>query len=300
MRKPVFILLCAASLITGCNARREAASGIGVSLPSMATAKNISDQNGVQACTAPATTQLSSETEKAYSLSKETANFRIFCREQDRGCLDDLADGLEAAYTKVTTDLDCTLNYKVTVTVCPDIKTLHSAIGYAEGTGQDDYISAGTIGRSIYLVSPLNPGPVRTYDHMVHSSTMHEFAHVVINEITNSNTWPTDVPRWLNEGVASYEGGPPMPMEIMRQQVSIRVKQDKVPTFDNLASYGQDFITTGGYFFTLPAGSYFIETYGFEKVKQLILSPADYQGIFGKSEQELWNEWVEYLAQNYT
>ena len=300
MRKPVLFLLCAASLLAGCDARRGVVSGDGTSLPSIASAMNSSAQSSAQASTAHATAQQVGETEKSYSLSKETANFKIYCKEQDMGCLDDLASGLEAAYAKVTSDLDCPLDYKVPVTVCPDIKTLHTAIGYTEGTGQDDYISAGTIGKNIYLVSPLNPGPVRTYEHMVRSSTMHEFTHVVINAITNSSTWPTDVPRWLNEGVASYEGGPPMPMEILKQQVANRVRQNRLPTFENLASYGQDFITTGGYFFTLPAGSFFIETYGFVKVKQLILSPDDYQGIFGKSDQELWDEWAEYVKANYT
>ncbi len=297
MRLPVFLMLCAASLLAGCG---EAEPGGGTLSPSLASAGSVSITSGEQAGSAPATTRLAGEANEPYALWKETPHFKIYCLEQDKGCLDDLAKGLEAAYAKVTSDLDCPLDYKVPVTVCPDIKTLHSAIGYAEGTGQDDYISAGTIGRNIYLVSPLNPGPVRTYEHMTKSSTMHEFTHVVINEITKSSSWPLDVPRWLNEGVASYEGGPPMPLEILKQQVANRVKQNRLPTFENLASYGQDFITTGGYFFTLPAGSFFIETYGFAKVKQLILSPADYQGIFGKSEQELWDEWAEYVKANYT
>ena len=300
VRKPVLFLLCAASLLAGCDARRGVVSGDGTSLLPADSAKNISAQGGAQASAVQATARPSCEPKESYALWKEAPHFIIYCLEQDKGCLDDLASGLEAAYAKVTSDLDCPLDYKVPVTVCPDIKTLHSAIGYAGGTGQDDYISAGTIGKNIYLVSPLNPGPVRTYEHMVRSSTMHEFTHVVINAITNSSTWPTDVPRWLNEGVASYEGGPPMPMEILKQQVANRVNQNRLPTFDNLASYGQDFITTGGYFFTLPAGSFFIETYGFVKVKQLILSPDDYQGIFGKSEQDLWDEWAEYVKANYT
>lgn len=231
--------------------------------------------------------------------SKETEHFKIYYLQQDQDCLQDLSDGLEEAYDKVTKDLDHQLNYKAEVTVCPDIDALHTAIGYVKGTGQDNYITAGTIGRHFYLVSPLNPGPVRDYEHMTKSSTFHEFTHIVINDLTGSDTWPTEVPRWLNEGVASYEGGPPMPESIMKQQIAQRVRNNQIPSFENMASYGQDFITSGGYFFTLPAGAFFVEQYGFDKVKQLILNPDNYEDIFGKSEEKIWNEWTEYLKKNY-
>ncbi len=242
---------------------------------------------------------LSANKKEASEKSMETEHFKIHYLEKDEACLKDLSEGFEAAYAKVTSDLDCELDYKAEVTVCPDLDSLHRAIGYARGTGQDDYISAATIGKRIYIVSPLNPGPARDYEHMVRSSTFHEFTHVVINKIASSDTWPTHVPRWLNEGIASYEGGPPMPPEILKMMVSKRVQAGQIPSFANLSSYGQDFITGGGYFFTLPAGEFLVEKYGFAKVKQLLLTPGDYEGIFGKPEQEIWTEWVEYLKNKY-
>lgn len=235
----------------------------------------------------------------SYDLHKETDHFKIYCFETDKDCLNDLSNGLEAAYEKVTKDLDCQLDYKVDVTVYPDIKSFHAAIGYAGGDVADNYISAAAMGKHIHLTSPLNPGPVRTYEHMTKSSPLHEFTHVVINDITSSSLFPMNVPRWLNEGIASYEGGPPMPMDILSSNVSSRVKSEQIPTFSDMASYGRDFITSGGYYFTLPVGTFFVEKYGFGKVKQLILSPDDFEGILGKSEEEVWNEWVEFLRSNY-
>ncbi|MDD4295911.1 MAG: hypothetical protein PHC69_03025 [Ruminiclostridium sp.] len=66
-----------------------------------------------------------------------------------------------------------------------------------------------------------------------------------------------------------------------------------------MSSYGQKYITSGGYYFALPMGKFLVENYDFGKVKQLILTPGDYKGIFGKSEEEVWNEWAEFLKSNY-
>jgi hypothetical protein len=271
------------SLVTGCSTGKNAELNRTAGTDSLNTA----GQNYVQ---------LKSE---AFELNKETDHFKIFCLEQDKSCLKDLSEGLEAAYSKVTTDLACPLAYKVEVTVYPGLEAYQTALGFENKTVADSYNTAATIGKKIYITSPLNPGPSRTYEHMVKSSPLHEFTHVVINEITSSDTWPAGVPRWLNEGVASYEGGAPMPENIMIAEVSSRSKLDRIPTFKELSSYGRDFNDAGGYFFTLPAGRFLIENYGFEKTKQLILSPDDFEGVCGKSEKEIWNEWVEFLKKNY-
>lgn len=296
MKKLFYVLIGLVLIISGCSAGENTSvknetTNTASSEPSPSPAPSESSDDNAD--------ESNSVKVNTYELLKETDHFRIYCLEQERDCLEDLAEGFERAYAKVTADLDCPLEYKVDVTVYPDVESLHKGIGYDDSKGVDYYISAATIGKRIFLTSPLNPGPVRTYDHMVNSSTMHEFTHVVINDITASDTWPESVPRWLNEGLACYQGGPPMPVDIMARQVRSSVLADRVPTFKELASYGMDFNQIGGYYFTLPAGAFFVEKYGFEKVKQLIVSPDDYEGIFGKSEQEIWDEWVEYLKENY-
>ncbi len=294
MKKLLIILLGIVFLTAGCESNLDTIASEDTSVKKITAESTPGNQTGGSA-------DINQTVEKgSEKMLHETGHFKIYYLEQDKDCLEDLSNGLEAAYAKVTKDLDCELDYKVDVMVYPDIGELQAAIGYTAGTGQDDYITAATIGRRISITSPLNPGPARDYAHMVNSSTFHEFTHVVINEITSSDSWPTEVPRWLNEGIASYEGGPPMPEEILRMQVSQRVLSEQAPTFEEMAGYGQDFILKGGYFFTLPAGEFLVKKYGFDKVKKLILSPEDYKGIFGKSEQDLWKEWIEYLKENYT
>ena len=301
MKRMTFLLLFLVVLITGCSGRDTAnssdTSGAAGSQEDILVVQQGTGESGQNS--EEVTGNIGEENQEESKLNKETEHFRIYCTEKDKDCLEDLGKGLESAYYKVTKDLDCPLDYKVDVTVYPDIKSLQQAVGLG-GTGADDYMTAATIGKRMHLVSPLNPGPVRDYDHMVNSSTFHEFTHVVINELTSSDTWPSQVPRWLNEGVASYEGGPPMPVYIMKQQVAARVSAGSVPSFEEMAGYGGEYNAVGGYFFILPAGTFFIEKYGFEKVKQLILSPDRFQDILGKSEQELWEDWLEYLKKNYT
>lgn len=275
MKKIILLILCALLMLAGCDTGKTAVVTNGSSVNAEGN-------------------------EEYYTLYKETKHFRIFCLAQDKGCLKDLGNGLEAAYTKVTKELNCPLEYKVDVLVYPDIEVFHAAIGYTDASVSDAYVTAAAIGKTIYITSPLNPGPARTYEHLVKSSTMHEFTHVVVNELAKSDTWPVNVPRWLNEGIACYQGGSPGPEDIMERELGVKIITAQIPSFKELASYGPDFIINGGFYFTLPVGKFLVETYGFEKIRQLILTPDDYESIFGKTEQELWDEWVEYLQANYS
>lgn len=137
------------------------------------------------------------------------------------------------------------------------------------------------------------------YDHLVTGSCAHEFTHVVINKLAKSDTWPLDIPRWINEGMACYEGGSPGPESYMKSEMISRVLSDEIPSMEEMSSYGPDFVINGGYYFTLAAGEFLVDKYGFEKVRQFVLAPDDYKGAFGISEQELWNEFTEYLNYKY-
>ena len=277
MKKLVLLILCTILMLAGCQTGKTASTV---------------ETNG-------STTNADGK-EESYTLYKQTEHFRIFCLAQDKGCLTDLGNGFEAAYTQVTKDLDCIPDYTVDVMVYPEREVFHAAIGYTDSSGADAYVAAAAIGKQIYIVSPLNPGPARTYEHLVNGSPLHEFTHVIINDLANSDTWPENVPRWLNEGIACYEGGIPGPEDIFERELGIKVLSGTVPSFDELASYGPDFITSGGFYFTLPVGEFLVETYGFEKIRQLILAPDDYENIFGKTKQALWDEWVSYLKANHS
>lgn len=267
MRRLLLLSCCIAILLTSCGLKES-------SNPSMAAKQT----NG-------------------FTLHRDTEHFRIYYQEQDKECLDDLETGLEYAYSKVTTDLDNPLSYKVDIMVYPDIEQLKASINL---TGKDDYTSAGTIGKCVSMVSPLNPGSVRTYEHMVESTPLHEFTHVVVNDIRASDTWPIEVPRWLNEGIASYEGGSTIPEVYSNQVILNCLLSDDVPTFKVLSSYEDDYRDANGYCFALAAGNYMVNTYGFEKIKKLIESPGEYKKIFGKTEDEIWKDWGTYLKANYS
>jgi len=188
----------------------------------------------------------------------------------------------------------------VDVLIYPDIESFHAAIGNTDTSSAADYTAAAAIGNTIYLTSPLNSGPVMTYEHLVTGSCAHELTHVIVNYMAKSDTWPLNIPRWINEGMACYEGGSPgAPESYMTSEMINRVLSDTIPSMEEMSSYGPDFTINGGYYFTLAAGKFLVENYGFEKVKQFILTPNDYEAAFGKTAQELWNEFTEYLNYNY-
>jgi RNA polymerase sigma-70 factor (ECF subfamily) len=51
----------------------------------------------------------------------------------------------------------------------------------------------------------------------------------------------------------------------------------------------------GGFQFTFLIADFIITQYGLKALNQLIREPDDFHGIFKKSEQELHQEWAQYV-----
>jgi hypothetical protein len=275
MKKALAMILGSVLLFTGC-----------------ATVKNIKNENisenivsneNVVSSESNESINTAAVTRESPVLNKETDHFKIYCQSQDVDCLEDVGNGLETAYKKITGEFSCFLDTKVEVLIYPDIESFHAAIGNTDSSSAAAYTAAAAIGKTIYLTSPLNPGPVMAYDHLVTGSCAHELTHVMINHMANTDTWPLDIPRWINEGMACYEGGSPGPESYMKSQMTTMVLTDEIPSMEVMSSYGPDFTSGGGYYFTLEAGKFLVEKYGFEKVKQFVLAPDNYKGAFGKN-----------------
>ena len=290
MKKALVMVLCSVLLFMGC-ATVKSTSGK-ISSEMVSSNVSVASSESIQSVNAAATRE-------SLILNKETDHFMIYCQSQDIDCLEDVQNGLETAYKKITGEFNCSLDSKVEVLIYPDIDSFHAAVGNTDTSSAAAYTAAAAIGNTIYLTSPLNPGPVMAYDHLVTGSCAHELTHVIINHLTNTDTWPLNVPRWINEGMACYEGGSPGPENYMKSQMISIVLSDEIPTMEVMSSYGPDFTSGGGYNFTLEAGKFLVEKYGFEKVKEFVLAPDDYKGAFGKTEKELWNEFTEYLDYKY-
>lgn len=69
------------------------------------------------------------QSNESIELRKETEHFEFYCIKSDAECLEDLAGALEGNYSRITTDLNADLDFKVKVHVYKGIDAFHKAIG---------------------------------------------------------------------------------------------------------------------------------------------------------------------------
>lgn len=149
--------------------------------------------------------------------------------------------------------------------------------------GLDWYIG-DNIKTNVILTSPANPGKVHTYDNNKYAVT-HEIVHAYIS-VKNPG-----IRLWLTEGTALYlSNGEPFFREYIDNM--------GIPTYEQTRTRNPiTFSNCGGYNFAHIYVEYLDKTYGWDKVLELI-ETEDYEKVFGKSSEEIYDEWVEYIR-NY-
>ena len=149
--------------------------------------------------------------------------------------------------------------------------------------GLDWYIG-DNIGTDVILTSPANPGPVHTYDNNKYA-VLHEIVHAYISVMN------PEIHLWLTEGCALYlTNGTPFYREYLEFM--------PIPSFKDTRTRNPiRFADCGGYNFAHIYIEYIDVTYGWDKVLELIKTE-DYEKVLGKTQREIYDEWVEYL-QNY-
>ncbi len=146
--------------------------------------------------------------------------------------------------------------------------------------GFDWYIGDNK-GTNVILTSPANPGKVHTYDNNKYA-VLHEIVHAYVSVINE------DIDLWLTEGMALYlSNGEPFYKEY--------VESHPIPTYrDTCSNNPLTFSDCGGYTFAHTYIEYLDKAYGWDKVLQLI-ETENYEECFGKSQKEIYDEWVKYI-----
>jgi len=146
-----------------------------------------------------------------------------------------------------------------------------------------DWYIGDNIGTNVILTSPANPGKVHTYSSNKYE-VLHEMVHAYIS-ILNPK-----IKLWLAEGTALYLTN--------GEQFNSAPLAD-IPSYSDIQTQNPiKFSNMGGYSFANTYIEYIDHTYGWDKVLDLIKTE-DYDGVFGKSGQEIYSEWVNYLKSNY-
>ena len=217
-------------------------------------------------------------------------DFIINYNEIDEPCIDKVSEVLEANYNKVTNNLKQGLQEKLTVEIYRNFNQLHIALGFPDAA---DWIRGGLGDKKILIASPLNPPPRSEFNNVVNTA-VHEFVHIIIKKI-NSN-----IPRWLDEGIASYEAKDNNESWI-RRTVKSGLENNSIPTFNDLDTKEdfQAFFNKDGYQYSYTIVESIVNIFGYDKLCKLINSPNNFVGIFGITENELQNKWIEYIKNNY-
>lgn len=145
--------------------------------------------------------------------------------------------------------------------------------------GLDWYIGDNR-GTNVLLTSPANPGKVHSYED-IKTTSLHEMVHAY-NSLLNPN-----MPLWVNEGVALYLTSDKESLPLYQRGMIPSLAQTRTAnpiTFSNI----------GGYVFARTYIEFLNLTYGWEKVLSF-LKTVDYMSVFGGSEQEIYDEWINFL-----
>ena len=223
-------------------------------------------------------------------LTRETAHFLISYSAADASCIDAVADHLEGNQQRICADLRYGLNFKVVLEIYPDLTTLHK--GMNAPNAPDWVIGLTNLAGEIKMISPLNPGPNRTFQIILRCID-HEFTHAVVLRGLGA----TSLPNWLHEGVASYEAG--LIDEAGWAGIEPYVKTNRIPTFSALNTQGQTFVDNGGYVWSYTIIDFAMIEYGRDKLRPWIDNGGSFDSTFGVSEAAFRGRWIEYLKAHY-
>jgi hypothetical protein len=216
-------------------------------------------------------------------LTFESDHFVIFYEKQDENVLKDISAKLNEGYNKISETAKISADYKTKVYIYKNIDELHvKKYGFLGLFFGPKWYIGDNVQNKVIIVSPNSPGPEHTYDSIV-DATLHEYVHTLMWNI-NPN-----LSKFLNEGMAGYISGNTKP----------EYKLQTLPNFsDTKISNPITFGNTGMYQMSYTYIEYLDENYGMERTMQLI-STGDYNKTFNRSEEEMFNEWIEFLKLNY-
>lgn len=234
---------------------------------------------------------LKRENTSSLPLKFTSKNFKFYSENEDSKALRGLSKTLENNYPRIIKNMQTTFNSKIDVFIYPNIKAFHRAVGYPDAP---DWVVGAAGKNELKMVSPLNPGRTHTYESLM-KAIVHELAHtVVLNERKNGQV---GLPNWLNEGYAYYEAK--QLTEAERAKIQSALLNNEILSWNELEQANTtEFGEIGGYGISATIIEFLVTTYGFDKLKQFIITPENVEGIYKVSKSDLEILWLEYLKDN--
>lgn len=224
------------------------------------------------------------------NMRKTTQHFIINYTEADKTCIGQVTGILENSYCAITRTFNQELKNRLNIEIYSEHHQLLNALGFVDGP---KWIRGGIHTNKILLASPLNP-PYGSNFNSVIKTAVHEFIHIILRHIND------DLPRWLDEGIASYEAKDNSD-DWIRRTVSAGIQNNSIPTFDDLNT-GKDFeafFNRDGYQYSYTIVESIVHYFGYEKLNEFIRMPDNCHEIFNITLVELQNKWINYIKERY-
>ena len=134
---------------------------------------------------------------------------------------------------------------------------------------------------NIMMLSPNTPIEAHTHDSIL-TATLHELVHSITYRINS------DLSYFWDNGLATY---------LAEQYPDPKhYDKNKIPSITDMhTENGIKFGEMGGYAYSYFYIQYLDETYGWDNIVAYAKGEGDYNKIFGKTEEEIYLEWVGYL-----
>jgi hypothetical protein len=221
---------------------------------------------------------------KTEGMQKLTGNNINVYYEKEEAAAEDVFELADAKAADISKKFGFTEKQQINIYIYDHQSTMQSKkYGYLGPMLNLDWYIGDNGGTNVILTSPANPGKVHDYNNNKNAA-LHEMVHAYISVLN------PHIKLWLTEGTALYlTNANPFNKALIKDIPSYSDIQTRNPIkFSNM--YGYDFANT--YI------EYLDNTYGWDKVLKLIKTE-DYEGVFGKSSHEIYDEWVDYLKSNY-
>lgn len=219
-----------------------------------------------------------------FTLVYYAGNFAVYGTEDDQQTIQDVAVALQANAQNINHELDIDFDEPIVVEIFPDQDSLDQFGMNPEMQGY--YAYSGN--QRIQLVSPRNPTnlPEIDYEQRV-LIAVHEYVHLAINTIN------TNLPVWLNEGIAVYIG----PHDIYTFVCQNEFPFEHVPSFSMMEqSY---YSVSYADLFAYSLVEYIAREYGQEKLNRLIRSPENLEEILSESSTDFEQGWKKFMEAYY-
>lgn len=157
--------------------------------------------------------------------------------------------------------------------------------GFVTLLGAPKWYIGDNKGDKVLIISPYEKVKGHSRESILGAAT-HELVHTINYQINPKLSY------WNDNGVATYLS--------YQSPNDEDIKDSSIPTLQDMRSENQKrFGEIGGYGFSYTYIDFLSKEYSWDKVIDLVKGEKSYTEIFSKSEEEIYNQWVEFLKSKY-